>query len=105
MDRNHEDETHERENEAKLEEANAQVRQQFAKEQTERAHWSNEKLFECAALFFADDGKSGQEGGDVQEHDGGEAGQEKIGRARVRIEEHLWAHLDGHEIAILQRTA
>src|SRR5947209_7411845 len=44
MNRNHEDETHERENQAKLEETYTEIRQQFAKKQTEGAHRRHEKL-------------------------------------------------------------
>src|SRR5256885_7838696 len=87
-------EAHERENETEFEETDEQVRKQFAEEKAERANWSHEKLFESSAFFFADDGKCRQERGDVEEHDGGEAWQKKIGRARIGIKKSLGAHVD-----------
>src|SRR5438876_5261594 len=72
---------HERENEAQFEETNEEVRKQFAEEKAEWTDRSHKELFESSAFFFADDGKCREEGGDVEEHDGGEARQIKIGRA------------------------
>src|SRR5438445_3203146 len=89
------DEAHEREDKAELEKSDEQVRKQFAEEKAERANWCYEKLFEGSAFFFADYGKCREKRGDVEEHDGGESWQEKIGRARIGIEEKLGAHVDG----------
>ena len=75
-----EKEAHKNKNQAQLEKADAEVGEQFAEEQAEGTDRSDEKLLEGAAFFFADDGEGREECGDVEEHDGGEAGQEEIGR-------------------------
>src|SRR6267154_2122158 len=105
MDRNLKDEAHEGDDGAKFGKADGQVRQQFSEQQTQRAHGSDEELLESAALFFANDGEGGEEGGYVQEQNGGEPGKEKIGRAGIGIEKKLGAHFDGHLSAILQNPA
>src|SRR5882724_8413036 len=105
MDRNLKDEAHEGDDGTELGKADGQVRQQFAEQQAQRAHGSDEELLESAALFFANDGEGGEEGGYVQEQNGGEPGKEKIGRAGIGIKEELGTHLDGHLRAILQDAA
>src|SRR5882724_10711168 len=105
MDRNLKDEAHEGDDGAEFGKADGQVRQQFAEQQAQRAHGSDEELLESAALFFANDGEGGEEGGYVQEQNGGEPGKEKIGRAGIGIKEELGTHLDGHLRAILQDAA
>src|SRR5882762_8544335 len=105
MDRNLKDEAHEGDDGAKFGKADGQVRQQFSEQQSQGAHGGDEKLLESAALFFANDGEGGEESGYVEEKNSCESGKEKIGRAGIRIEEKLGAHLDGHLSAILQGAA
>src|SRR5579859_1057454 len=97
---NEEHKAHEKEDEAKFEKADAEIGQQFSEKKAERFHGRDKELFECAALFFADDGKGGEKGGDVEKHDGGEAGKEEIGRTRIGIEEQLGAHVHGEGSAV-----
>src|SRR6267154_5661594 len=105
MDRNLKDEAHEGDDGAKFGKADGQVRQQFSEQQTQRAHGSDEELLKSAALFFANDGEGGEEGGYVQEQNGGKPGKKEIGRAGIGIEEELGTHLDSHLSAILQNAA
>src|SRR5882762_9149139 len=101
MDGNLKNEAHEGDNGAEFRESDHQVGQELAEEQAQRADGCDEKLLERAALFFSNDGEGGEEGGYVQEQNGGEAGKEKIGRAGIGIKEELGTHLDGHLRAIL----
>src|ERR1700676_2589156 len=78
-----ENKAHEGENHAEFEEADHQVGKQLAEQQAHGAHRGDEKLFERAAFFFANDGKCGEECGDVEQKNGGEPGKEKIGRAGI----------------------
>jgi hypothetical protein len=64
----------------------------------------DEQLFKSATLFFADDGEGGKKSGDVQQENGGQAGQEEIRGAGVRVEEQLGAHIDGQGGTILQNA-
>src|SRR5712671_3743508 len=105
MDRNLKDEAHEGDDGAEFGKADGQVRQQFSEQQSQRAHGSDEELLKSAALFFANDGEGGEEGGYVQEQNGGEPGKKEIGGAGIGIEEELGTHLDGHLSAILQDAA
>src|SRR5712675_2180752 len=105
MDRNLKDEAHEGDDGAEFGKADGQVRQQFSEQQSQRAYGSDEELLKSAALLLANDGEGGEEGGYVQEQNGGEPGKEKIGRAGIGIEEKLGTHLDGHLRAILQDAA
>src|SRR5580693_5271157 len=61
-----EDETHERQNEAELEETDAEIRKKLAQEQAHRTNRRDEKLLQGASLFFADDGEGGEERSDVE---------------------------------------
>ena len=54
---NAEHETHARQNQAKLEEADAQIGKQFAQQKAKRAYRRDEKLLQCAALFLTHDRK------------------------------------------------
>src|SRR5947207_2379267 len=85
---------HEREDQAKFKKTDEQVRKQFAEEKAEWADWSHKELLESSAFFFADDGKCREKRGDVEEHDRGESCQNEIRRARIRVGENLWAHVD-----------
>src|SRR6266436_4931895 len=105
MNRNLKDEAHEGDDGAEFGKADGQVRQQFSEQQSQGAHGRDEELLESAALFFANDGEGGEESGYVEEQNGCESGKEKIGRAGIRIEEKLGAHLDSHLSAILQDAA
>src|SRR5690348_10870941 len=94
MNRHKKDESHARQDQAKFKKTDAEVRKQLSEEKPERPHRRNEELFECAAFLFANDGERGQEGSDVQQHDGGEPGKEEIRRARIRVEKQLRPHVD-----------
>src|SRR6266852_5557770 len=104
MNGHEEKETHKEKNETELEEANAEVGEQFTEEKAEGTDRSDEELLEGTALFFADDGEGGKKRGDVEEHDGSEAGQKEICRARIGIEKKLRAHIDGKFGAVLQNA-
>src|SRR5258708_7089846 len=105
VDGNLKDEAHERENQAELRKTDREIGKQLAEEQSHGADGSDEKLFEGAALFFADNGEGGQERGDVEQQNGGEAREKEIRRARVGIEEQLGAHVDGKGSAVLENSA
>src|SRR5260370_21730298 len=62
-------------------------------------------MLERVALFFTDDGEGREKCGDVEEHDGSEAGKKEIGRARIWIEEQLGPHVYGQIGAVLQDAA
>src|SRR5579862_1592906 len=68
MNGHEENEAHKKENEAKLEEADAQIGKQFAEEKSEGPHRRDEELLECASLFFSDNRKRCEKRGDIQQH-------------------------------------
>ena len=90
-----EEEAHGGDDHEEFEKADAEVGEEFAKQQAHGANGGDEELLESAAFFFANDGEGGEEGGDVQEKDGGEAGQEEVRGARIGIKENFRAHFDG----------
>src|SRR6266568_231306 len=105
VDGNLKDEAHERENQAELRKTDREIGKQLAEEQSHGADGSDEKLFEGAALFFADNGEGRQERGDVEQQNGSEAREKEIRRARAGIEEQLGAHVDGKGSAVLENAA
>src|SRR6266571_699305 len=105
VDGNLKDEAHEGEDQAEFRKTDCEIRKQLAEEQSHGADGSDEKLFEGAALLLADNGEGGQERGDVEQQNGGEAREKEIRRARVGIEEQLGAHVHRKGGAILQNAA
>src|SRR3984893_18578469 len=87
VDGHEEYEAHKEKNEAELEEADAQIGKQFPEKQAKRAHRRNEKLLESSTLLLADDREGREKGGDVEKHDGREAGKKEIRRTGVGIEQ------------------
>src|SRR5260370_32500387 len=77
----------------------------MAEERADGKHGSEEQQIEGAAIFFTDDGEGREKWGDVEEHDGSEAGKKEIGRARIWIEEQLGPHVYGQIGAVLQDAA
>ncbi len=84
--------------------ADEEIGQKFAEKQAKGANGSYEELLESAALLFADDGKRGEECGDVEQHNGGETRKEEIRRTGIGIEEKLRPHVDGERGAVLQNS-
>lgn len=97
MNGDEKEEAHGDENHRELEETDGEIRKKFAEKQAHGANGSDEKLLESAAFFLADDGEGGEEGGDVEEEDGGESGKKEVGRTRVGIEKDFGAHVDGKD--------
>src|ERR1700757_1982251 len=90
-----EDEAHGGQDHGKFEESDAEIGKQFAKQKAHRANRSDEKLFEGATFFFADDGKRGEERGHVEKEDRSQSGQKEVRGTGVRIEKNFGAHVHG----------
>src|SRR5437016_960147 len=101
MNGNLKDETHEGENQTQFRKTDHQIGKELAEKKTHGANRRHEQLFECSAFLLADDGEGGEESGDVQQENSGQAGQEKVRGTGVRIEEHFGAHIDGKGGTIL----
>ena len=106
MNRNQKNKAHKGENHAQFKKADAKIGKQFAKKQPHGADRGNEKLLERTALFFSNDRKSREKRGDVEEQDGGQAGQKEIRRARVGIKENFRSHVHRERSgAVLENAA
>src|SRR6266852_2081999 len=104
MNGHEEKETHKEKNEAELEEANAEVGEQFTEEKAEGTDRRDEELLEGTAFFLADDGEGGKKRGDVEEHDGSGDVDGLTGDGGVRaVDEHedLGAHLVEETVGIV----
>ena len=106
VNRNQKNEAHEGQNHAQLKKTNAEVREQFAKEQPHRTDRRDEKLLERAALFLPHNREGGEKGGDIQKQNRGQPRQKEIRGAGVGIEKNLWPHVNGEgSEAVLKNAA
>src|SRR5258708_1901532 len=96
---------HEGENQTQFGKTDGEIGKELAEKKPHGADRRDEKLFERAAFLLADDGESGEECGDVQQENSGQAGQEEIRGTGVRVEEQLGPDIDGKGGTILKNAA